>query len=123
MENIIKKMCQELDNDKLFNSCLSMVVGSNGRQFSEDEIKDINVKYNIKLNELIEENQKEFFNYLFSYINRSKLESIEDWLDDWSDYDDIALFKIDTNDYEYEDWHDNYMQNIIPGVLDLHSVC
>ena len=34
MESIIKNMCQSLDNDKLFNSCLAMVVGYNGRQFS-----------------------------------------------------------------------------------------
>lgn len=119
MESIIKNMCQSLDNDKLFNSCLAMVVGSNGRQFSEEELDEIDEKYNIDLNELIENNEEEFFEYLFKYIDKSKLYSIEAWLDDWSDFDDIALCKIGDKKYEYDEAYDNYMHHIIPGVLNL----
>lgn len=143
MESIIKKMCQELDNNKLFNTSLRIAPPSDvseGAVFSEDEIEEINKKYNFDLIDAIENNEQEFFRCLFLYINGHKLNSIEDWLESWAYYDDIAL--VDYRDYDpndsdlygdieeedfvngkfaYGEWNDNYMQNIIPGVLDLYK--
>lgn len=136
METIIKKMCVELDNDKLFNSIMHYYVGGTfGKIFSDEELEQINAKYQISLKDIIFDSKKEFFKAFFTYIDLSKVTTIKDWLYDWADYDDISLFTLQESTEGYDDWRaegykiddliyekecDNYMQYIIPDVLNFY---
>ena len=97
MKNIIrdtiKKMCKELDNNKLFNTCVLLVEGSdNTNIFSKDEIEDINKTYNINLQELIDNDPGKFFKCLVNSLDKNKVDALEDWLNEW---DDIETEEMD----------------------------
>lgn len=87
--------------------------------------------------EILEENENTVLKNLHDYMDllNVSVDIVECWLDEWVYYDDIALCRLNEDidnyesyldngykigDYIYEDWADNYMQSIIPGVLDYY---
>ena len=108
-----------------------------GKELSNDELNDINTKYGYNLLKILEENKNTVLKNLYDYMNllNVSVDIVECWLNDWVDYDDIALFILDEDiddyksyiddgydigDYIYEKENDNYMQSIIPSVLDYY---
>lgn len=126
-----------INNDKLFSTMMKLYSTgeSIGKELSDDELNDIQTKYGYDLLEILEENENTVLENLYDYMDllNISVDIVKCWLDNWADYDDIALFILDEDiddyesyiedgydigDYIYEDWNDDYMQSIIPSVLD-----
>lgn len=141
IDNILTTLSKDtsINNDKLFNTIIKLysTTDSTGKELSDDELNDINTKYGYNLLEILEENKNTVLKNLYDYMNllNVSIDIVKCWLDSWADYDDIALFILDEDidnyksyiddgynigDYIYEDWADNYMQSIIPSVLDYY---
>ena len=125
-----------INNDKLFSTMMKLysTTESIGKEFSNDELNAIQMKYGYDLLEILEENKNTVLKNLYDYMDLLdiSIDIVKCWLDSWADYDDIALFILDENtdgyedfleegydigDYIYEEEYDNYMQSIIPSVL------
>ncbi len=139
--NILTTLSKDtsINNDKLFSTMIKLYsqTDSIGKELSNDELDDIHTKYGYDLLEILEENKNTVLKNLNDYMDllNVSVDIVERWLDEWADYDDIALFILDEDiddyesyiedgyelgDYVYEDWADNYMQPIIPSVLDYY---
>lgn len=141
IDNILTTLSKDtsINNDKLFSTMIKLysTTDSIGKELSNDELNDINTKYGYNLLEILEENKNTVLKNLYDYMNLLdvSVDIVECWLNDWADYDDIALFILDEDiddyksyiddgydigDYIYEEENDNYMQSIIPSVLDYY---
>lgn len=141
IDNILTTLSKDtsINNDKLFSTMIKLysTTDSIGKELSNDELNDINTKYGYNLLEILEENKNTVLKNLYDYMNllNVSVDIVECWLNDWADYDDIALFILDEDiddyksyiddgydigDYIYEEENDNYMQSIIPSVLDYY---
>lgn len=141
IDNILTTLSKDtsINNDKLFSTMIKLysTTDSIGKELSNDELNDINTKYGYNLLEILEENKNTVLKNLYDYMNllNVSVDTVECWLNDWADYDDIALFILDEDiddyksyiddgydigDYIYEEENDNYMQSIIPSVLDYY---
>ena len=141
IDNILTTLSKDtsINNDKLFSTMIKLysTTDSIGKELSNDELNDINTKYGYNLLEILEENKNTVLKNLYDYMNllNVSVDIVECWLNDWVDYDDIALFILDEDiddyksyiddgydigDYIYEKENDNYMQSIIPSVLDYY---
>lgn len=141
IHNILTTLSKDtsINNDKLFSTMIelySTTIGI-GKELSENELNNIQVKYGYDLVEVLEENKNTVLKSLYNYIDllNVSIDIIECWLNAWVDYDDIALFILDKNideyqtyidegydigDYIYEEYNDNYMQSIISSILDYY---
>ena len=141
IDNILTILSKDtsINNDKLFSTMIKLysTTDSIGKELSNDELNDINTKYGYNLLKILEENKNTVLKNLYDYMNllNVSVDIVECWLNDWVDYDDIALFILDEDiddyksyiddgydigDYIYEKENDNYMQSIIPSVLDYY---
>lgn len=141
IDNILTTLSKDtsINNDKLFSTMIKLysTTDSIGKELSNDELNDINTKYGYNLLKILEENKNTVLKNLYDYMNllNVSVDIVECWLNDWVDYDDIALFILDEDiddyksyiddgydigDYIYEKENDNYMQSIIPSVLDYY---
>lgn len=139
IEKIITELAKDVDNDKLFSTIMEKISTDGiGKELSKDELNNISKKYGYDLEEFLENHKDEIVKNLYDYINLLSVsrDTISDWLEDWADYDDIALFILDKSienyeyfisegykdgDFIYEEEYDNYMQKIIPVILNYYT--
>lgn len=141
INNILTTLSKDtaIDNDKLFSTMIKLYSTTDGidKELSDNELNDINTKYGYNLLEILEENKNTVLKNLRDYMDllNVNIDTVDCWLNEWVYYDDIALFRLneDIDDYEdfldegyhigdyiYEEDCDNYMQSIIPSVLDYY---
>ena len=137
---IVEKLVKEIDDTTLFiavMNCIPAPISENPILIASNlnTLKACGFEDFDDLKSYIEENEDDFFKEFYDQIDLSKVDRdvIIRCLDEWADYDDIALFILDEDIEDYEDFlddgyedgdyiyqseFDNYMQNIIPPLLD-----
>lgn len=127
-----------VNNDKLFSTMMGLYLAEGiCEELSEDELNSINEKYGYDLVEILDDNKNAVLESLYNYMELLNISAtvVECWLDNWVDCDDITLFTLyeDDDDYEilindgynigdyiYEKGFNNYVDAIIPVVLDYY---
>ena len=137
---IVEKLVKEIDETTLFIAvmkCTSAPISENPVLIASNlnTLKACGFEDFDAFKSYIEENEYYFFKEFYDQIDLSKVDRdvIIRCLDEWADYDDIALFILDEDiedyedflddgyedgDYVYQSEFDNYMQDIIPPLLD-----
>ena len=129
---IVEKLIKEIDDTTLFIAVMNCIP-------APIEEKPILIAADLgTLKECGFEDFDAFKSYIEEFYDQIDLSKVDRdviirCLDEWADYDDIALFILDEDIEDYEDFldagyedgdyiyqseFDNYMQNIIPPLLD-----
>ena len=137
---IVEKLIKEIDDTTLFiavMNCIPAPISKKPKLIASNlnTLKACGFDTFEDFESYIEDNEYDFFKEFYNQIDLSKVDkdTIIECLDEWCDYDDIALFMLDEDIEDYEDFlddgyedgdyiyqseFDNYMQNIIPPLLD-----
>ena len=113
IDNILTILSKDtsINNDKLFSTMIKLysTTDSIGKELSNDELNDINTKYGYNLLKILEENKNTVLKNLYDYMNllNVSVDIVECWLNDWVDYDDIALFILDEDIDDYKSYIDD----------------
>ena len=138
--DIVEKLIKEIDDTTLFiavMNCIPAPIEEKPILIAADlgTLKECGFEDFDAFKSYIEDNEDDFFEEFYDQIDLSKVDRdvIIRCLDEWADYDDIALFILDEDiedyedfldagyedgDYIYQEEFDDYMQNIIPPLLD-----